>query len=87
MGTGFAVAMVLIGMIRELIGNGTIFGAEIMGAYYNPMLIAILPPGGFLLIGLLIGGFKIIGEYQEKARTAKAKAVSPVSCKGVKRNG
>lgn len=74
MGAGFAGAMVLIGVIRELIGNGSILGFQLLGDSYNPMLIAILPPGGFVLIGLMIASFNIIGEYQEKARAAKVKA-------------
>jgi len=73
MGCGFAGAMLLIGFIRELLGNGSIFGVQLLGASYNPMLIAILPPGGFILIGLLIGVFNIVGEYQDKAKDAKAK--------------
>jgi Na+-translocating ferredoxin:NAD+ oxidoreductase subunit E len=73
MGAGFAGAMVLIGVIRELIGNGSILGIPLLGDAYNPMLIAILPPGGFILIGLMIAGFNLIGEYQDKARAAKAK--------------
>lgn len=74
MGAGFAGAMVLIGIIRELFGAGTIFGVTIMGAGYNPALIMILPPGGFILIGLMIATFNLMGEYQDKAKAAKAKA-------------
>ena len=74
MGSGFAGAMVLIGVIRELIGNGTVFGISLMGEAYNPMLIAILPPGGFIMIGILIGGFNVLGQYKEKSREAQAKA-------------
>ena len=75
MGCGFAGAMVLIGVIRELFGSGTIFGITVFGASYNPALIMILPPGGFILIGLLIGLFNLLGEMQDKAKEAKAKAV------------
>jgi len=71
MGAGFAGAMVLIGVIRELFGNGTIAGIDIMGATYNPALIMILPPGGFILIGLMIASFNLVGEYQDKAKAAK----------------
>jgi electron transport complex protein RnfE len=74
MGAGFAGAMVFIGVIRELIGNGTIAGFQIMSSSYNPMLIAILPPGGFILIGLLIATFNIIGSRQAKAQAEQAKA-------------
>jgi Na+-translocating ferredoxin:NAD+ oxidoreductase subunit E len=75
MGCGFALAMVSIGVIRELFGAGTIFGFQIMGAAYDPALIMILPPGGFILIGLMIASFNLIGEYQDKAKSAKTKLV------------
>jgi len=73
MGTGFLFAMVLIGVIRELFGSGSILGLQIFGAWYNPALIFILPPGGFLVIGLLIGLFNLIGEAQDRRRDEKAK--------------
>lgn len=55
MGTGFTLALFLIGAIRELIGSGSILGFQIFGEAYSPMVIAILPPGGFLIFGLIIG--------------------------------
>jgi len=82
MGAGFAGAMVLIGVIRELIGNGSILGISILGDAYNPMLIAILPPGGFILIGLMIAGFNLIGEHNAKASAAKAKAGMTAAVQG-----
>jgi len=72
MGAGFTLAMVFIGIIRELFGTGAILGYQILGSWYNPALIMILPPGGFILIGLLIASFNIIGQYQHKAKAAKA---------------
>ncbi|MFA6075156.1 MAG: electron transport complex subunit E [Negativicutes bacterium] len=66
MGAGFTLAMLLIGVIRELFGIGTIFGLQIMPLSYNPPLIMILAPGGFLLIGLLIGFFNLLSSYLEK---------------------
>ncbi len=73
MGAGFALAMILIGMIREVFGSGSIYGVQVMGAGYDPALIMILPPGGFILIGLMIGTFNIIGAYQDKQKAEKAK--------------
>lgn len=55
MGTGYTLALFLIGAIRELIGTGSILGFQILGESYSPMVIAILPPGGFLVFGLMIG--------------------------------
>ena len=55
MGIGFTLALTLMGCIRELLGNGTVFGASLLGASYQPMLLMILPAGGFLVFGLLLG--------------------------------
>ena len=55
MGLGFTLALVAMGSLRELIGSGSIFGVALFGADWKPMLLAILPPGGFLTYGLLIG--------------------------------
>ena len=49
MGLGFTVALVIIGAIRELLGAGTIFGAQIMPGGYEPVSIFILAPGAFLV--------------------------------------
>ncbi|MDL2281189.1 electron transport complex subunit E [Selenomonadales bacterium OttesenSCG-928-I06] len=71
MGIGFMIAMLLIGSIRELFGSGTLAGISVMPDMYNPALIMILPPGAFLLIGILIGMFNLIGQYQDKAKEEK----------------
>jgi len=63
MGTGFLFAMLMIGAIRELLGAGTLLGFTILDAsWYNAPLIVVLAPGGFLLIGLLIGMFNVMGK-------------------------
>jgi electron transport complex protein RnfE len=54
MGIGFTLIITLIGTIREVIGNGTLFGHQVMPAQYQPFLILILPPGAFLVIGFLM---------------------------------
>jgi electron transport complex protein RnfE len=57
MGAGFTVALVILGSIRELFGNGTIFNYQLFGGGYEPILVMILPPGAFLTLGLLTGLF------------------------------
>lgn len=54
MGVGFTAALLAMGSIRELIGNGTIFGMAVTQGHIEPMLIMILPPGGFFVFGVLI---------------------------------
>jgi len=41
--------------VRELLGNGSVFGINIMGSSYEPMLLMVLAPGGFITFGLLLG--------------------------------
>lgn len=68
MGLGFAGAMVLIGSIREVIGNGTFLDIPLFGPNYAPALIMILPAGGFITIGLLIAFFNHLTEARKHAR-------------------
>ena len=55
-GMGLGYTWVLVGMaaIRELLGNGTVAGIQIMPDSYQPILFFILPPGGFLIFALFI---------------------------------
>jgi len=52
MGLGFTLVIVTIGIIREVLGNGTIFGSSRF--IFHPGLIMILPPGAFITIGFLM---------------------------------
>ena len=54
MGIGFTVTLTVMGAIRELIGAGTIFGLTVTANILPPMLILILPPGGFFVFGVLV---------------------------------
>ncbi len=54
MGVGFTVALLLMGIIRELLGAGTVFGIPITAGFMPPIIIFILPPGGFFVFGMLI---------------------------------
>lgn len=54
MGLGFTLSLTVLGIIRELLGAGSIFGWHIMPATYQPALIMILPPGAFMTLGILM---------------------------------
>ena len=62
MGLGFTLSLTTLGAIRELLGNGTIFGLQIMGAGFEPALIMAMAPGGFMLLGLLLALINKLGE-------------------------
>jgi electron transport complex protein RnfE len=56
-GVGFLIAMVMMGSIRELLGNGSWLGVPVFGQSFEPWIIMILPPGGFLTLGFILLGF------------------------------
>lgn len=87
MGVGFTFALVLLGAIREIIGSGTLFAnaASLLGegmAFleltlipdYRGFLLAILPPGGFLALGFLLAGKRLLDTRIAMAKRTRAAA-------------
>lgn len=66
MGIGFTFALVLLGAIREFMGNGSLMGVPVMSANFEPVLIMILPPGAFLTIGFVMGFFNWLENRKAK---------------------
>lgn len=90
MGLGFTAVLILLGAIREILGHGTLFSqAELMfgeGAQwltitliddYRGFLLAILPPGAFLLLGLLIAGKNVIDKRRAQRAAQAVPAPAP----------
>lgn len=55
MSSGFVLALLILSSIREILGVGTFFGLQVMGTWFKPWIIMILPPGAFLTLGILLG--------------------------------
>ena len=55
-GAGFLVALFLMGAVREVLGAGSFLGVPLFGPDFEPWVIMILPPGGFLTLGFLLLG-------------------------------
>ena len=53
MGLGFTIGLASIGIVRELIGAGTVFGVQVMPSFYQPITIFILAPGAFFVLAML----------------------------------
>ena len=53
-GIGYTIVLIIMCAFRELFGNGTLLGIQIMPASYTPALMLVLPVGGFLCLGTLI---------------------------------
>jgi electron transport complex protein RnfE len=67
MSSGFILALLVLSSIREILGAGTFFGYQVMGPWFKPWIIMILPPGAFLALGILLGMALHI-EYKTKSR-------------------
>lgn len=65
MGLGFTFALTLIGAVREILGNGSLFGATLFGSGFQPVSIMVLPPGAFLTLGIILAVINIIKEKRE----------------------
>ena len=79
MGLGFTLAITLMGAIREIIGSGTVFGLSVFGASFEPMLLMVLPAGGFLVFGLMLAAINIItGKFTAKKAAAADEAEEEV---------
>ena len=68
-GLGFTLALLLLASVRELFGEGSIFGVRIMPEAYNPFVLFVMPAGAFITLGLLIGMVNMILNLAKKARS------------------
>ncbi len=95
MGIGFTLVLVVLGGMRELIGHGTLFSqADLMFGKaaqqltitivqdYQGLLLAVLPPGAFLALGLLIALKNIIDKHLEERALSRTVAVKVAQSQG-----
>jgi electron transport complex protein RnfE len=100
MGIGFGLVLVVLGAVRELLGTGMLFAnmqllfgplAEnwqlTLFSDYKGFLLAILPPGAFLVLGLMIAGKNIVDQRAEARAKASAPAPEPVPSRRVRVTG
>lgn len=80
-GLGYTLSLIAIAFIRELLGTGVLFagsdgtgGIRILGDWYNPASIFILPPGAFLTLGFLVAMFKLVRTKAENKGKKSADA-------------
>ncbi len=66
MGIGFTFALVTVSAIREVMGDGKLFGYMVFGPGYKPVLMMILAPGAFITMGLLMGYFNMIDAMRRR---------------------
>ena len=71
MGSGFLLALFILGGIREILGTRTLLGFQVMPDFYEPWLVMILPAGAFLTLGLLMGMFNFFSLRKNRLEREK----------------
>ncbi len=70
MGLGFTLGLVILSAIREILGNGTFLGIALFGKSFQPVSVLTLPPGGFIMLGIVLAVINILtkkhGERSDK---------------------
>ena len=72
MGVGFTFALLCIGIIREILGNGSLFDIPLFGPGFEPWIVMILPPGGFFSLGFLLLFFNWMAERNSAKKQARS---------------
>ncbi|EIJ35218.1 electron transport complex subunit RsxE [Thiothrix nivea] len=72
MGLGFTLALLCLGIVREILGSGSLFGLPLFGEQFQPWVVMVLPPGGFLVLG----GWLLFFEWLKTRKQAVAEGVS-----------
>ena len=66
MGIGFTAVLTLMGAVRELLGAGSLFSFPVTSRFISPMIIFLLPPGGFFVFGMLVAASNAIAKRSGK---------------------
>lgn len=76
MGLGFTLGLFMIGCVREMLGAGKLFGVELFGDQFQPWVVMVLPPGGFLVLGFWLIVIAT-GRHLMNKRNAQLQGVQP----------
>ena len=66
MGLGFTLALVTLGSIREILGNGSLLGIQLFGEGFQPATILILPPGAFIMLGIILAIIQLVSHKRKE---------------------
>lgn len=66
MGVGFTFALLCVGIIREVLGSGSLFNIPLFGASFEPWVVMVLPPGGFMTLGFMLLFFNWMGQRKKQ---------------------
>lgn len=81
-GIGYTISLVLIGIVRELLGSGTLLGLRIMPAGFVTWQVMLQPPGAFLTMGVIVGLFNLGSRLAKERQLRLASRPRPASLPG-----
>lgn len=71
MGVGFTIALLCLGVVREVLGSGALFGMDLFGPNFQPWAIFVLPPGGFFVLAFWLFLFAVVRKRQTRVATVE----------------
>jgi len=71
MGVGFTFALLCLGVVREVLGSGTLFGLDLFGPSFQPWSIFVLPPGGFFVLAFWLFLFSVVRKRRALAQVTE----------------
>ena len=74
MGLGFTIAMLCLGVVREVLGSGSLFGVALFGPDFQPWAIFVLPPGGFFVLAFWLWLFAVLRKRKASAEVGETRA-------------
>ncbi len=77
-GIGFTVALLCLGVVREVLGAGTLFGVQILPGNFQPWVLMLLPPGGFFVLA----GWLLLIDFMKQRKERKALEQEGVAAHG-----
>jgi electron transport complex protein RnfE len=76
-GLGYSVILAILGLVREILGNGTLMGVSLFGKGFEPIILMAMPGGAFFLMGIILGTVSWIDHRRERAARAREAACVP----------
>lgn len=68
MGAGFTFALLCLGIVREVLGSGSLFGMDLFGPSFQPWSVFVLPPGGFFVLAFWLFLFAVVRKRRQKTQ-------------------
>jgi len=76
-GAGFTLALLLMGVVRESLGSGTLLGVRVLPAAFQPWTVMKMPPGGFITLAFLLLAVNAVKARRARKKASRAADVKP----------